>query len=216
MRCLGRLGCLVLVVALAFGGWWTRERWLPVRLLPSTQSSATSPAWEPLSNAGAARTRTALAKLSQPTGQVYQTLSGGDVASFVVDELAKHLPPSTDSIQATIVGDLMSMRAIVRPAEFGASRALGPLAGVLGDRERIQLGGTFHVIKPGLAEFVIQDVKVGGIGIPRGMIPRLVGQFDTGRRPAGVAGDALPLSIPRYIGDIRIANGKITLYRNVE
>ena len=216
MRCLGRLGCLILVAALAFGAWLTRERWVPARLLPRASISAAAPGWEPLTDAGAARTRAALSKLSQPRGQVYQTLTGGDVASFVVDELAKHLPASTDSIQAMVIGDQMSMRATVRPAEFGASSALGPLASMLGDRERIQLAGTFHVLKPGLAEFAIQDVKVGGIGIPRGMIPRLIGQFDKGRRPAGVAGDALPLAIPRYVGDIRVANGKITLYKNVE
>lgn len=216
MRCLGRLGCLILVAALAFGAWWTRERWVPARLLPSPQTSVASPGWEALSDAGAARTRTALAKLSQSNGQGYQTLSGGDVASFVVGELARHLPPSTDSIQATVTGDQMVMRATVRPADFGASSALGPLAGMLGDRERIQLAGTLHVLKPGLAEFAIQDVKVGGIGIPRGMIPRLISQFDKGRRPGAVAGDALPLPIPRYVGDIRIANGKITLYKNLE
>jgi hypothetical protein len=34
-------------------------------------------------------------------------------------------------------------------------------------------------------------------------------------RPAGIDDDALPLPLPAYIGDIRVANGKVTLYKNV-
>jgi hypothetical protein len=71
-------------------------------------------------------------------------------------------------------------------------------------------------MKPGLGEFQIQGVKVGGLTIPHGMIPKLIAQMTKGARPAGLSDDGLPLPIPRYVGDIRVANGKITLYKNVE
>jgi len=32
-------------------------------------------------------------------------------------------------------------------------------------------------------------------------------------RPAGLAPDGLPLVTPTYIGDVRVANGRITLYK---
>jgi hypothetical protein len=47
------------------------------------------------------------------------------------------------------------------------------------------------------------------------MISTLIGRFDHGNRPAGVDADALPLPLPAYVGDIRVANGRITLYKNV-
>jgi hypothetical protein len=48
------------------------------------------------------------------------------------------------------------------------------------------------------------------------MIPQLVSRMTKGERPAGLSADGLPLPIPHYVGDIRVANGKITLYKNVE
>ena len=216
MGCIARLGCLVVLAALAIVGWLTRDQWVPARFLPHAAAVSKAAGWEPLSDAGAARTRTALSRLRQPTGPVFQTLSGGDVASFLFNELAKQLPVSTDSIQAVVIDDHVSMRANVRLADVGGAGALGPFASMLGDRERVQLIGTFHVVKPGLAEFEVQTVKVRGVSIPRSVIPRLISRFGKGVRPAGLADDALPLPIPSYVGDIRVANGKITLYKNVE
>jgi hypothetical protein len=57
---------------------------------------------------------------------------------------------------------------------------------------------------------------LGQVVIPSGMIPRLIRQIDTGPRPGGLADNALPLPVPPYVSDIRIANGKVTLYKNVK
>jgi hypothetical protein len=72
------------------------------------------------------------------------------------------------------------------------------------------------VIRPGLAEYQIQNVKIRELSLPRGMISTLIRRMDRAQRPSGLDADALPLPIPRYIGDIRVANGKITLYKTVE
>jgi len=204
---------VVLVIAAAVG-WFTRDRWLPERFRSHPAVAAHAPTWEALTDAGADRTRSALTKLSQPSGPVFQTLSGGDVASFIFRELARQLPASTDSIQALVSGDQLSMRANVKLSDLGGAGALGAL-GILGDRERVQFTGTLRVVHPGLGEFQMQDVKVRGVSIPRGMISTLIGRFGHGARPAGVDDDALPLPLPPYIGDIRVANGRITLYKNV-
>ena len=37
-----------------------------------------------------------------------------------------------------------------------------------------------------------------------------------GARPEGVTDDALPLVVPSYIGDVRIGQGKVTLYKSVK
>jgi hypothetical protein len=217
MGCLMRLGCLIILCIAAVVGWFTRDRWMPerfrARLAPPPAKTVV---WEPLTDAGAERARTALAKLSQPQGPVFQTLSGGDVASLVFRELSKQFPASTDSIQATVYGDRLSMRAIVKTSDLGGSGALGALGGMLGDREHVEFSGMMHVLRPGLGEFEIQDVKVRGISIPHGMVATLLKRFNRGPRQDGVAEDALPLPLPSYVGDIRVANGKITLYKNVK
>lgn len=216
MGCIARLGCLFVLACAAVVGWFTRDRWLPERFRPHAALSAKAPTWEPLTDAGAERTRAALARLSQPRGPVFQTLSGADVASYAFRELARQLPASTDSIRTMVQGDRLSMRASVKLSDLGGAAALGALGGMLGDREQVQFSGTLRVVRPGMGELQMQEVKVHGLSVPRGMIATMLGRFGKGVRPAGVDADALPLPLPSYIGDIRVANGKVTLYKNVQ
>jgi hypothetical protein len=212
MGCIARLGCLFVLVILAIAGWFTRDRWLPQRF--RTTPAAAASAWQPVTPAGAQRTNAALTKLSDQRGPVFQTLSAGDVASFAFTEFGKRLNGSADSVSARVEGDRMTVRAVVRLAELKGK--LGPLGGMLGDRETVEMSGTVQMIRPGLAALAVQTAKVGRIALPQGMIPRLVKEIDNRRRPEGLPDNALPLPVPAYVGDIRIGNGKITLYKNVQ
>jgi hypothetical protein len=217
MGCITRLGCLFVLVVAGVIGWFTRDRWLPQltdRLTHRPAAVATTERWEPLSDAGADSTRAALTKLSEPRGQVFQTLSPGAVASYIYREAVRRVPNAADSVEAMVNGDKLSMRAIVPLASLGG--ALGDAVGIVGDHERVQLTGTLRVLKPGLAEFDVAEARVHGLPLPKGMIANLIGRFQPGPRPAGIDPSALPLPIPRYIGDIRVANGKVTLYKTVQ
>jgi hypothetical protein len=210
--CLPRIGCVGLLVVIGVAGWLTRDRWFH-RVTARTPTAATGPIWEPLTREGAERTRQALVRLSQPTGPVFANLSGGDVASYVFQSLAKQLPPSADSVQAAVIGDRLYIRASVRLSDLGGTSTLGPIAGMLGERERMQFGGTFHVLRPGLSEFQVKDIKIRDFSVPASMIPRLLRQIERGSRPEGLSPDALPVVIPRYLGDVRISDQRITLYK---
>lgn len=214
MGCLSRLGCLVLVILIAIAAWITRDRWVP-RVTGHAATTATGPVWEPITPQGADRTRQLLSRLSRPTGPVFGNLSGGDVASYVYQSLAKQLPPSADSIEAAVIGDRLYIRAAVLLKDLGGSASLGPLASMLGDRERMEFGGTFHVVRPQLAEFQVKDIKIRDLSLPSGMIPRVLRQSERGARPEGLSPDGLPIVIPAYLGDVRIGNGKVTLYKTV-
>jgi hypothetical protein len=212
MGCLFRLGCLFLLLCAAIVGWFTRARWMPKSWLDKLSPPAKVATWQPLTAAGADRTRTALDRLSRPSGPVFETLSGADVASYAFQQLARRLPASADSIQARVDNDKLSMRANVNTSDI---RGLGPLGAMLGEREPVELTGTIRVVNPGLGEFQVQDAKVRGLSIPRGMISTLIGRVDRGPKRPGVDADAMPLPLPPYVGDIRVANGRITLYKNV-
>lgn len=214
MRCLGRIGCLIFLVILACVAWITRAEWLP-RLTHHTPVSAAAPpapVWTPLTNDGAARTRAALDRLSKPQGKAFETLSGSDVASYIFQTLAQQMPPGTDSVRAMVAGDQVHLRASVKLAELGG---LGSLGRLLGDREPIEMSGSLHVVRAGLAEFQVRQVKVGRLTLPASAVPGLVQRFVHGARPTGLSDSGLPLPLPSYIGDIRVANGKITLYKNI-
>jgi hypothetical protein len=202
---------LILLVVLGVCAWFTRGMWIPAKLRPPPAVVST---WQPVTDAGAARTRQALDKLSQTRGPVYETLSAGDVASLAFSETSRTVGGSVDSVAAKVDGDRMVMRANVATA--GIKTKLGPLAGMLRDREHVELRGTFHMIRPGVGEFEVEEAKIGEVTLPKGMIPRLVREIDGRARPQGLADDALPLPVPPYVSDIRIANGKVTLYKNVK
>src|SRR5215467_8247080 len=124
MGCLARLGCLILLVVLGVCAWFTRDLWIPAKLRPPPAIVNT---WQPVTAAGATRTRDALEKLSRPRGPVYETLSAGDVASLAFSEAARTTGGSVDSVAAKIDGDRMSMRAFVSTATMRSR--LGPVAG---------------------------------------------------------------------------------------
>jgi hypothetical protein len=47
------------------------------------------------------------------------------------------------------------------------------------------------------------------------MIPKLVESMGRGPRPAGVSPNALAFAVPPYLADVRVHDGKITLYKTV-
>jgi hypothetical protein len=207
-----KIGCLVVLALGVLVGWMLRDR-LFAGLRPAPETKTAVAAWEPLTAEGAARMRTALGGLQKPSGPVFATVRAGDLASYVLQQLVKQLPPSADSIEAAAFGDRLYIRASVKPADFGASDILGSLSSFLSDRERMQFGGSFQILRPGLAEFRVQEIRLHDFPIPPRAIPKLLQRLEHGARPAGLSPDGLPLVVPDYIGDVRVEPGKITLYK---
>jgi hypothetical protein len=221
MRCLGRLGCLFVLAALAVIGWLTRERWLHLIAGGSTDTDSAAVAtgregvWRPLTADGAERARRALEELERPNGPTVVTVSAPDLGAYVYRELARQLPPSADSVEAMAVDDRLHVRASVRLQELGGRDVLGPLAGMLGDRERLQIGGTLRVVRPGLGELVVREIRVGQLPIPAAVIPRLLRQVARRDRPPGVSESGLPLRLPEHIGEVRVSGGNVTIHKAV-
>jgi hypothetical protein len=212
MGCIARLGCLILLVCLAIGAWFTRDQWLH-KITGKPAVTSTAPQWQPLTPEAGEAGKKKLDELARPSGPVFTNLSASEVASYVFQTVARTIPAKADSAEAAVLGDALFVRAIVPVREIAGTGVLGPLAGLLNDRERLQLGGTFHVIRPGLSEFEVREIKLRDFKVPTGAIPRLVRQLSHGERPEGISPNALPVTTPRSLADVRIANGKVTLYK---
>jgi hypothetical protein len=206
-------GCLVLVLLAAAAGWFLRDR-IDFRDGDVATAGDTVVVWEPITPEGADRARKAIEDLGARSAPVFASLRPGDVSSYIFVALARQLPPSAERIESAVIGDRLHVRASVKLSDFGGPGALGPLAGFLGERETMELGGYFHVIRPGLAEFRVTDLRLGTFNVPTNLIPRLIRGFSKGARPDGVADDGLPLVVPPYLADVRIAGGRVVLYRN--
>ena len=91
--------------------------------------------------------------------------------------------------------------------------SLAPQLSERDERDTLLIGGTFDVLRPGLAQLHVRELRYGSFPLPERMIPAVV-QRVRGRDARGAEPDALPVPMPPFIGDVRVARGKITLYRS--
>ena len=213
--CVRKLGCLVVlllavVLYLTRGLWYERVR---ARIDGRDSSAVTASEWEPLSPAAAQRGERSVQSLGGRTGPVYVNLRPGELASYVFLGLGDQLPPSAQDARAAVIGDRVYLKTTLSLSDLGGADVLGPLGGFMAERDTVQLGGDFEVLRPGTAQFRVRELKLREFSVPAALIPKLVGRIRRGEIPEGVAADALPLRIPVYIGDVRIGKGRITLYR---
>ena len=225
--CFRRLISLIVLAVLAVGAYLTRDQWLPraraaIGAAAKAQSAAPDSGaaavpevgWAPLSFNSAEQGRLALTKLKARKGPAFVTVSASEFAGAFLDSLTAQLPPSAESLQVRAEGNEFQVRASVKLGDVGGRAVLGPLASMVGDRERLTLGGTLEPTSiAGVAQFKLTRVKVGDFAVPGPVVPRLVKAIKRGPGAVGVESGALPLRLPAGVGDIRVAQGKVTLYR---
>ena len=217
--CLKRAGCLVLILVLVALWYWYARVERPAAATAATGAATTATSvrsgWQPLTVSDAERGRVAVQSLERQSGPVFANLTPAEAASYIFTVLAKQLPPSAKNAQASIIGDRLYVRSEVELKDFGGTKALGPVGMLLGERDSVRFGGTINMLRPGLAEFLVQELKLGRIEVPTTLIPRLLTRMKQGKTVPGISQNGLPMVMPPYISDVRISNGKITLYKSV-
>lgn len=206
--CLRKVGCLIILAAIVGGGyyWWT---------VKGSRSGPTPGEWHAVTQADATTAGTAVGALRDSKTSGGTRLTPAQAVAYLIQETAKQLPPSSTDVQAMVTGDQLHVRAVVPLRELGAERALGPLASMIGARDTVELAGTVDVLRPGLAQMHVVQAKIHDFALPKSVLPKLVQQIRHDA-PDGIAPDAFPIPLPSYIGGIRIADGKVTLYKNVK
>lgn len=158
----------------------------------------------------------ALRQLSRRNGPAFVTLTAPQLASLLIASLERELPRSATHAQIAISSDQLLVRAVVELRDFAGSSAIGALIGsALNTRDTVQLGGTLDVVRPGLAQFRIRDVRLKGIDLPTRLIPTVLHSFQRATSKDAIADNAIALPLPTAIADVRVMNGRVTLYRAV-
>lgn len=222
MGCLRRLGCLILLALLVGGAWVTSDRWRPLLpvWVPGTRApraiaGAPDSLWSPVTAVGATRAERSLAALGDRSAMVFTSLHPAEFAGYVLMDLAGRLPPDGDSTQAAVIGNQLSIRTSLDIRALGGSDAWGPLAAVMGKRAPLVFAGTFDIIRPGVAEFRVQQLSLHDLPVPGPLIPRVLRKVESGLHPTGIAANALLVNVPSYVADIRATGGKILIYKSV-
>ncbi|HJQ10083.1 MAG TPA: hypothetical protein VJ840_03555 [Gemmatimonadaceae bacterium] len=216
-----RLGCLILFIVLLFVAWYWYAR------VDRKQTSATdattidaatgssSSGWQSFTPADAERGNAALNAFNRPSGPVFVNLTPAEAGSYLLSLVSKQLPPSATNAQAAVVGNKLYVRSEVEWKDFGNTSTLSSIRMLLGERDSVLLGGTISMIRPGLAELNVEEMKLGKFDVPAALRNRIVAEIKKKNTVRTVSPNALPVILPSYITDVRIANGKITLYKSV-
>lgn len=210
--CLVRVGCLLLLLVAGALLWLTRDRWQE-KIGGPRGDTASAIVWELPGDSALGRGRAALQRLAQRSGPAYANLAPAEfVALLLASEDGRALAGRVDSVRAAVVGDRVAVRGLVDLEALGISQSLGPLGRVLPRREWIELAGTIAVAREGVGEFRVERIQAGELPLPGALIPQLLQRLGAG---STVAGDVVTIALPRHIADVRVARGRITLYKNV-
>lgn len=212
--CMFRIGCGILLLILGALGWHFRDKWVPkVKALVTAEAPATTAGWTPITVAGGTRATERIESLGRRNGPAYVTLTATEFASYVLGSALSAVAAGDTSTQAIVQDGMLYIRTRVRLADLGGKDALGPLARMFNDTEPVMVAGTLSAVRPGLAQFRLKEVAVRDLKVPRSAVGTLVKRWGPTPRPEGLATDGLPVTLPADVVDLRVADGKITLYK---
>jgi hypothetical protein len=224
MGCLRNIGCLTVLAAGVAAGYVTRDLWWdrlrahqwtdPGRTAGTEPPESDSSAWVPLTTAGATRTRNRIEALGAKGGPGFVSVPGGDFASYIIMDRGARLPHPSNGAAAAVIGDALHLKTVVDLRSIGDRTMLGPMAGILGDVEPVELAGTLDMSKPGTAEFRVTALSIRGVPLPGAVIPRLMLALEQNHHQAGAADNGVLIPLPSMVGDVRAGHGRITLYKN--
>lgn len=175
--------------------------------------------WARLTTGGTAG-REAVARLKRRNGPAYVSLRAPELAGLLAAGVSKALPSTASRPEIAIVDEQLLVRSVVALRDVAGDGALRGLLGIaLEGRDTLRMAGTLDLVRPGLAEYRVRELRIKGIDVPPRLIPSLL---DAMRRSANAGADAdslpsdaLPIPLPKAVADVRVANGKVTLYKAV-
>lgn len=245
MGCLSRIGCLVVVAGAAAVGYWLYGDRLPSELagaastaaakvrdaadgatatLPEKTSAAKRDsvtrderaiAWASIADA-ADKPSTVGAALGQRDGPAFVSLGAADLAALLAIGLPKQLPKSASSLQVAIEDDQVLLRTVLDATDIAGNGTVGKVLGIaMSGRDSVRLAGTIEPLRPGFAQFRVQQLRIKGLSVPPRLIPTVVGALRRGPRESGLAEDALAVRLPRTVADLRITKGRLILYKAI-
>jgi hypothetical protein len=172
-------------------------------------------AWVRLAPGGTAG-REAVARLSRRNGPAYISLRAPELAGLLTASVPKVFPSTASRPDIAIVDEQLLVRTVVELRDLAGDGALRGLLGVaLDGRDTVRLSGTLDLERPGLAAFRVRELRMAGIDVPPRLIPSLLGAMRRAAAADSLPTDALPIPLPKVVADVRVANGKVTLYKAV-
>ncbi len=206
MSCLGKAGCAVALVAIgaaAVVAWQERDR--IGELLGRKGGAEEAVRTGRPSEAGLARARDKVDSLNGWRADSV-LLTPGEAASLVADAMADTRVGTLDSMEVELGDDELALRGVM-DTDWIPRDLLGPLGGLVGDRQPVLLRGPLRFRREGRAGWQVERVKVGDLSLPLAIVHRFLEAAIPGSRSAG-----LPVRIPDGVGGLAVRPGVLVLY----
>ncbi len=216
------MGCVaavlaLLIAALVFGtAGRSRMRIWETHRRAANDAPRADTAWAPLTALGARQAEDQIVALGAgSSGPVFASVRPADFAAYMMLDVAGTLPPRADSARAAAGHGRLWIRTRADLATTLPEGMLGRGLALMGGRPPVELGGTVDIIRPGVAEFRVEALRIHDWSAPRALIPAIIRHLEAGRHPADVATDGLLLNLPAYVADVRMTPGKVVFYKSI-
>ena len=206
-----KLGCALAIVAALALAWFFREpimhtfaRWFGrSQALPSTADTAVGAP----TPAAVASSKAKVSSLQTRTGPDSVLLTPNEVASLIGSSIDWSVRKMYDSLRVELREGSLVIHARLDTRQLPPG-TLGPFAGMVNEREPIQLGGTLTIERPGTALFTPREISIRGFALPGPTVQSMAKQM-AGARPDG----SIPLKVDPAVSDIMIHPTVVVLYK---
>lgn len=213
LRGVFRLFVFLLLLLGVAAAWWYREplghaveRFLGRRPTPLPTVSPDSGIGAP-TPAALASAQSKLAALGRARGPDSVVLTPNEMASLVGSGIDWSVRRSFDSLRVELGEGMLAVHARL-DTRLIPREALGPLHGILADREPLRIAGPVSIQRPGLARWTVRELSLRGFPFPPPAVRSLA------RQAAGAdSSGAVALRVDPAIADVAIHPARVVLYR---
>lgn len=148
-----------------------------------------------------------LASLSQAHGPDSVVFTPNEMASFIGNAIDWSVRKSFDSLRIELAEGSIAVNARL-DTKLIPQDALGPLRGLLAEREPIRIAGPLRIVRPGVARWTVQSIALRGFPFPGPAVKALA------RQTAGAdTSGAVALQVDPSVADLALHSGGVVLYR---
>ena len=128
-----------------------------------------------------------------------------DVRVLVADELAARAPDLVDSVSVELGDGTVAVRGLVDTSRLPKG-ILGSIGNLIDGRQPVEVNGALSLLRIGMGELRIENVRVRGVPVPRSVWESLVGTVMPGSR------SSLTFPVDTWITGVRVTPGGTVLY----
>jgi len=207
---LAGVGCVTLLAVGAVGAYQYRAQLgrLVKQVTGRGASADSSTSGVPSADA-LARAREKEAAFARPDGPAQVTVTADEMAALVEAGLEAPARAALDSLRVTLTAGRVTLDARVRTGRLGRD-VLGPLAGVLDEREPLRMSGPAALEMPGRVAWRPDEIQVREFPFPASLVPRVVDALTGGR------GGVVPIVVPETAGAVAIRGDGVIFYRRTD